>query len=227
MSDKNWYLKKQAEFVTASANFAAKLVAEGDDLDVSPEQSAAYGALNTALQSAYTAATTPETRTSVAIEQKTIAMANVRRAAIGLAKLIVSNPAVSDAQLISLGLLPRTTPTPQPATMTAPVVDAVNVVGRLVTARIHQADGSRARPKGTVGALVYSYVGNEIPTDPNAWVQQGLATRGKTEILFPDSVPNGATAFISALWLGRRGERGFASTPIQITIQGGPVVAVG
>src|SRR3954465_10334268 len=70
MSDKNWYQRKQAEFVTAAANFAAQLIAQGEDMDVSAEQIAGFGVLNTAFQSAYTAAMTPETRTAVAIEQK-------------------------------------------------------------------------------------------------------------------------------------------------------------
>ena len=46
-----------------------------------------------------------------------------------------------------------------------------------------------------------------------------------TEIVFPDDVASGATAWISAGWISRRGVRGMACPPIQVTVTGGPVRA--
>jgi hypothetical protein len=228
MFHRNWYRKTQAEFVAASANFAAQLIAHGESLHISEDTVAAFVALNTTLQSAYIAAVTPETRTAIAVSAKNSAMADVRRMAMGLTKLLISDLTVSDDQLILMGLPPRISPTARPAEMTAPVVQIVGVKGRIVTARIRQqgADTS-ARPIGSVGALVFTFVGNEIPTDPNAYQVFGLATRGIIEIQFPNEVPSGANAFIAAAWLSQRGERGFACNPVPVTIQGGPVLAAG
>lgn len=226
MNNRNFYLGKDATIVTGSANFAAMLVADAVSLGLLPAQATAFGVVNTALQSAYSAAITPETRTPVAIEQKNLALKNMRASAIPLAKQIVGNPAVTDAQLIALGLLPRTVPTPIPPTMTAPEADVIDVNGRLVTVRVRQAGvESNARPIGSVGAYIYSYVGPTAPTDPSEYKFEGLSTRRTVEVLFPNDVPNGATAWIAAAWVSARGQRGYACTPVSVTIQGGPILA--
>jgi hypothetical protein len=45
-----------------------------------------------------------------------------------------------------------------------------------------------------------------------------------THILLPNDVPSGATAWIAAAWVSQRGQRGTACNPVQVTIQGGPVL---
>ena len=224
---RNFYHGRDATVVSGSANFAAILTADAAALGLLPAQATAFGLLNTALQSAYTAAVTPETRTPVAIEQKNLAVKQMRAAAIPLARQIVGNPAVTDAQLVALGLLPRTVPTTRPATMTAPEVDAVDVDGRIVTLRVRQAGvvESNARPLGSAGAYIFSYVGATPPADPNAYKFEGLCTRRTVRVVFPNDVPGGATAWIAAAWVSQRGQRGYACNPVSVTIQGGPVLA--
>jgi hypothetical protein len=227
MSDRNFYHGKGATIVAGSANFAAMLTAEAVSLGIQPAQATAFGVLNTALQSAWTTATTPETRTRVAIEAKNLAIKQMRAGAIPLAKEIVGNPAVTDSQLIALGLLPRTSPTPRPPEMTAPEVDIVEVRNRLAKIRVRQAGvESNARPVGSVGAYIFSYVGPTAPTDPSQYKLEGLCTRRYVEVLFPNDVPNGATAWIAAAWVAQRGgQRGYACAPVSFTIQGGPILA--
>jgi hypothetical protein len=224
---RNFYNRKQADIVSGAANMAAILVADGAGMGVSPTQISGFGAFNTVLQSSWTTSVTPETRTPVSIEATRIAIKNMRENAIALNALIRANPAVTDAQLIGLGLLPRTTRTPRPAEMTAPSVEVESVVGRLVKLNIRQAGAEkRARPIGSAGALVYSFIGPAAPSDPSAYKFEGLASKGnEVEVLFPDDTASGATAWISAAWVSQRGQRGFASTPVQVTIQGGPVLA--
>jgi hypothetical protein len=227
MSSRNFYLGKDATIVAGSANFAAMITADAVSLGLLPAQATSFGLLNTSLQSAYTAAITPETRTPVAIEAKNLAIKQMRAGAIPLAKQIVGNPAVTDAQLVALGLLPRTSPTPIPPEMTAPEVDAIEVNGRLVTIRIRQAGvDTKARPIGAVGAYIFSYVGATAPTDPAAYKFEGLCTRRTVQVQFANDVPSGATAWIAAAWVSQRGgQRGFACTPVSFTIQGGPILA--
>jgi hypothetical protein len=227
MSGHNFYHGKGATIVAGSANFAAKLVADAVSLGITPAQATAFGVVNTALQSAWTAAVTPETRTSAAIELKNDAIKRMRAAAIPLAKQIIGNGAVSDSELILLGLLPRTSPGPIPPTMDPPVVYKLDCKGRLVSGRIKQAGlETAARPIGSVGAYVFSHVGETAPTDPNAYKLEGLCTRRNFQVLFPNDVPTGATAWIAAAWVAQRqGQRGFACTPVSVTIQGGPILA--
>src|SRR5688500_4754699 len=70
---RNFYYRKQADVVLGSANMAGILVTDGAGMNLSPTQISNFGTLNTALQAAWTAATTPETRPPVAIEAKDLA----------------------------------------------------------------------------------------------------------------------------------------------------------
>ncbi|MGB7161484.1 MAG: hypothetical protein WBD40_25720 [Tepidisphaeraceae bacterium] len=226
--DRNFYGRtKQAEVVSGSANFASLISAGAATYGLTPAQATSFAALDTALQSSYSAAITPETRTSVTIEEKNLAITNMRRNAVALSKIIYSTASVTDAMLIAVGLLPRTSPTPVPPTMVAPEVDAVEVDGRLVTVRVRQAGvDTKARPIGTVGAYIFSHVGPSAPTDPSAYKFEGLCTRQKVQVQFSNDVPSGATAWIAAAWVSQRGgQRGFACTPVSFTIQGGPILA--
>ena len=71
---RNFYHGKDATIVSGSANFAAIIAAEFAALGLTTAQSTAFGLVNTSLQTSYSEATTPATRTSVAIEQKNLAM---------------------------------------------------------------------------------------------------------------------------------------------------------
>lgn len=223
---KNFYNKKDAEIVAGSANFSALINESPTTYGLVTGQATGFATLNSTLQTAWTASITPETRTSVVIEERNIAKQAVRKQAMLLSKIIYATPTVTDAQLMSLGLLPRPVYTPRPAVMTAPQLDVESVVGRLVTLRVKQAGmETNAKPNACAGANVYSFVGPTAPTDPDQYKYEGLATRSKFEVLLPNDVPSGATAFIAAAWISVRGQRGFACTPVQVTIQGGPVLA--
>ncbi|MBA3273102.1 MAG: hypothetical protein H0T11_04420 [Chthoniobacterales bacterium] len=223
---RNFYYGKDAQVVSGSANFSSIIGADYAALGLTSAQATGFATINTTLQNAFTAAITPETRTPVAIETKNIAIDNMRRQAVLLSKIIYATPAVTDAQLVSLGLLPRNLPTPAPIPNTPPVVDVLSVTGRLVKVRIHAAEGESGRkPYGCAGAQVYSYVGATAPTDPREYHYEGLATREKCEILFPNTVASGATVWIAAGWVTQRGFPCVACTPVQVTLQGGPVLA--
>jgi hypothetical protein len=225
--DRNFYHGKQADIVAGSANFASLIATDFAVLGLTSAQATSFGTVNTALQNSYTAAITPETRTPVSIEQKNLDIRSMRTMAINLAKIIYATPTVNDAQLVALGLLPRTVPTPIPAEMNPPVLEVMSVSGRMVNVRIHQSTNpeSAGKPLGSAGAQVFSFVGAEPPTDPKQYHYEGLATRRKFSVMFPNSVPTGATAWLAAAWLSKRGVSGMACNPVQVTVQGGPVLA--
>ena len=69
---RNFYFGADADIVAGSDNFATLISSGPTTYGLVAAQSTAFGLLNTALQSAYTTAITPETRTSVSISAKLI-----------------------------------------------------------------------------------------------------------------------------------------------------------
>ena len=63
----------------------------------------------------------------------------------------------------------------------------------------------------------------EAPEDPAAYHFEGMATRAKMQILFPNTVPSGATIWLSAQWVSARGQLSFGSVPVSFTLQGGAI----
>ena len=75
----NFYRGKDADIVAGSANFASLTATGFASYGLSTGQATAFGALNTTLQSAYSAAINPSTRTPVTIEAKRVALAPCER----------------------------------------------------------------------------------------------------------------------------------------------------
>jgi hypothetical protein len=223
---RNFYFGKDATVVTGSANFASVIATDFASLGLTSAQSTAFGTLNTALQSAYSAAVDPTTRTRVTIADKNLALKNMRSSAILLAKIIYATPTVTDAQLIGLGLLPRSTRAPIPAPSTAPVVEVGIVSGRIVNLRLHSADfpDRRGMEPGATGANLYSFVGATPPVDSRDYHFEGMTTRTIAQIIFPADVASGALIWLSARWVSARGQLGPASTPVSFNLQGGAVL---
>ena len=226
---RNFYFGSAATVVTGSANFASLIATGFASYGLTSAQSTAFGTLNTSLQTAYSAAIEPSTRTRVTIATKNLALKNMRASAILLAKIIYATPTVTDAQLVGLGLLPRSSRTPIPAPTSAPVVEVGVVSGRVVNLRLHSADfpDRRGMEPGAKGCNVYSYVGATPPDDARDYYFEGMSTRTRTQVLFPTSVASGATVWLSARWVSARGQLGPASTPVSFTLQGGAAVPGG
>lgn len=224
----NFYYGRDADIVSGSANFAARILASPVSYGLSEPQATAFGVLNTSLQGAYSAAVEPATRTPVAIEQKNLAIADMRASAINLAKIAYSTATVSDAQLIELGLLPRSTRSPVGPPAERPSVDVSSVAARTVTVHIHSGSSARrGKLPGTTGALVYSFTGVEYPSDPAAWTFEGLTSRPRFEIVFPNTVAGGTQVWICAAWVNARAQSGPVSIPISTNLQGGGSSAEG
>ena len=223
---KNFYHLPDAQFAQASAQFFVLINAAPASYGTSAAQAAAYGVLNTAYQTALNLATGQTTRTKLTIGNKDLARKALKDNAMFLAGIIRGTPTVTNPQLESLGLLPRTIPTPRPVPSTSPMVEVIAVVGRLVKIRVHDATSERrGLPFGARGANIYSFVGTSSPTDPRSYHFEGMTTRAATDILFPDSVASGATVWLSACWVSDRGQTGTGSTPISFTLQGGAIGA--
>jgi hypothetical protein len=224
----NFYFGKDADIVAGSANFASLIATGFASYGLTSAQSTAFGTLNTALQSAYTAAVNPSTRTPVSVEAKDTAIKNMRANATLLAKIVVSTSTVTDSQLVALGLLPRSSRSPVPPPATAPVIDIVAVMGNTVRIRLHAAgeSTSRGKPSGCDGAAVYSFIGAVPPSDENAWDFQGLASKvDKIDITFPSGTPAGSQVWFTGFWFNARKQNGPAAAKVTTNIAGGSAMA--
>jgi hypothetical protein len=218
----NFYRKKDSELVTASADFHAAIAAEFASLGLTSAQATAYGVLDTAFSTAYSVAENPATRTRAAIAARTQARKNLVPMARQLSDYIISNPAVSNAQLIDLGLDPRTERTPIPAPSTSPSIDIKSVDGRTVTLRVH-GDTGRGKPAGVNGLSLFSHVGPTPPASISDWHFEGNSGRAKVLVVFDDSVPPGSPVWFTAFWFNNRKQSGPACDPVSINIAGGGV----
>jgi hypothetical protein len=224
----NFYFGKHADVVAGSANFASLIATGFASYGLTTGQATAFGTLDTALQSAYSAAVNPPTRTPVTVEALRVALRAMRVSAINLAKIIYSTTTVNDSQLVGLGLLPRSARTPIPAPATKPVIDILTTVGNTVTIRLH-AEGdpsSRGKPAGVDGAAIYSFVGAVPPTEETAWKFEGLVSRvNKIPIAFPSTVAPGSQVWFTAFWFNERKQNGPAATKVTTNLPGGAAMA--
>jgi len=222
--DRSFFYGTDAETASGSANFSSLIQGTPTAFGLVAAQGTAYEVVNMAYQVAYDAAITPATRTKGAVAAKNDAKKALRVMASDLSKIIDGTPTVTDQQKIDLGLAIRKTPSPVPVPTDRPDVDLVSVTARTVTIRVHGGTSDkRGKPDRTTAAWVYSYVGVNYPTDPTAWDFQGATTRSNHEIVFPDSVANGAQVWICAAWINAKQQAGPVSVPITTNVQGGGV----
>jgi|GEM_PF-933050 len=214
---------KDAEVVSGAMNFSSLVMSDFASYGLTNAQATAFAALAGNLNTKYQQSIEPSTRTPVTIQGKNDAKQAMKENAISLARIIVANPAVTNEQLVALGLLPRTSPSPVPAPSEAPGIDLRSVVGRTVTVRIHDADSPTKRGKapGTAAAFVYTFVGANYPSDPSLWDFQGSTSRSKFEITFPNDLAGGTQVWICAAWVNAKQETGPVSAPITTNLQGG------
>ncbi len=218
----NFYRRKDAELVSASGDFSTAITAAPATYGLVAAQATAYAALDTAFASAYATAVDPITRTKAAIAAKNQARKELVASARQLADYIISNPAVSNAQLIELGLDPRTERTPIPAPTVSPSIDFVSVTGRTVKLRLHTGV-RRGKPAGVNGVAIFSHVGATPPASIEVWKFEGNSGRTVVEVAFDDSVAPGALVWFTAFWFNNRKQSGPACDPVSVNIAGGGV----
>lgn len=224
---RNFYFGADATMASGSALFSALINEDAAAFGITEAQALEYREIDLELQEAMAAARTPTTRSPVAVARKNVAVKSMQRRASDLRGIITSTEAVSNAQLLALGLLPRSRRTRRNPPELAPRVRMVSTLGRVATIRVCDAGsgGGRSKPFAAIGAEVFSYVGEESPARPSDYKFEQLTTRTTATITLPNDVANGATIWISARWVTRRGEYSTASVPTRFSLAGGDVVA--
>lgn len=175
-----------------------------------------------AWHSAYLLASSPATRTAPAI----VAKDEARRAALivarRLAAAIRADAGIDDELKLGLGLQPphfhpSNTPHPAPGTYPLLMPTAMSVGSQTIRAVDSASPARRARPKGTIGLLVFRTVEDGPAADPARAQFLALATTSAVESRFNQS-DHGKTATYFARWVNARGDPGpwgpAASMPI-------------
>ncbi len=219
---KVFYSGTDAALLAGAANFSTLITATPVPLGLTAAQATAFAALNTAFAAAYATAINPVTRTKVTVAAKDAARALLVANTRLLANIVYSTAGVTNAQKLSLGLRLKAPPTPVPQPGSAPLVDFISTVARTVKVRVHDgAPPKRAKPAGVKSATVFSFVGPTAPPSVDGWKYEGVSNKSVFDIVFPDTVANGALIWVAAVWNNAKNQSGPPSDPVSINIPGG------
>jgi hypothetical protein len=218
---------READLVTFVGNFGSKISATPTAYGLTATQATAFGALKTAFISAYNVAQDDATRSPMNVSLKNVAKANLVANIRLLAGIVQRFPGTTNAIRLDLGLPQRFMPAPIPPPSSSPLIEIKSVKGRTVTIKLinTQEPTRRAKPAGTIGASIFSHVGETVPADINDWTFQGSTGRQTVSIQFPSDTAPGAKVWITAFWFNPRKEAGDACDPISTNLPGGGVSA--
>ena len=118
-------------------------------------------------------------------------------------------------------------PTPVPVPATKPKIEVLNVDGRVITLRLSDVlkPLSKAKPAGTAGASLFSFVGEVPPADVQAWTFEGNVTKpSEIPLTVDQSLTPGTKVWLTAFWYSRRAVSGPAANPVSTQIQFGGLI---
>lgn len=209
-----------------SLNFSTRITAAPVPLGLTAAQATAYGTLHTNFSNAM-AAIDPGERSKSLVSAKNAARSALKTSARQLASIIQGQPAVTDAQKIDLGLTVRNAPTPIPPPANAPGITILSTAGNTVKLRLIDAvdSANRGKPAGVDGASVFSFVGAAAPTEEAEWNFEGVTSKTRIDIVFPETITPGARVWFTAFWFNARKQNGPAATPVGTNIPGGAAMA--
>jgi hypothetical protein len=226
MSGSNFLPASDSGLLSWSANFGAQLTAGGGTDGPTMGQAVEYTEAQSTYALALTAATDPITRTSAKIEAKNTAKTALIAMSRELARIVQAYPLVTNARRIELGLTVRKTPAPIPAPTEAPSLDITQVRGRTISVRVHRGGTLRGKPEGVSGFRLFSFVGENPPSDLRLWAFQLGDTRTTGTIVLSDSVAAGSRVWLCACWLNPTQQAGPLCDPVGTYAQYGAPTGV-
>lgn len=213
--------RADAGLLAWTANFAYRLSVDYERYHVDPIKAAEYLALQDEFARGYQTAIEPGSRTPVSVNQKNTLRAKLKTATRSLASPIRANRAVSESDLILLGLhrpsKPRRafSPPGEP-----PKVWLKALGGRRIKVMLRDAQrtSSRARPRDVFGAIVFMRVGENVQENPNPWRYKTQTRQVDFDLEIKEFAPPGTRVWVSAQWMIRRGTTGPQSEPVCVRL---------
>jgi len=204
-------------------HFAEKLNSAPGDYGVTPQQ--AVDVLDaTELYASALSQCDPNIRNKVSVSAKNAKRSALKRLAASLGKTIEANLNVTDDLKINLGLTVPGSRSKTPAPRSPPALFVISVRHNTVLLGLQQAGedtGLRGKPRNVSGALVFSHVGDQPPTEREQWKYEAIVSKTKLAVTFPPSVTAGAKVWLTAAWFSHRMQTGPSSNPVSTNLQGG------
>ena len=186
-------------------------------------EAGAYAVTREAFVVALRDATRYETQGPRTVRLKNKSRQQLEDATRQLARQIRAHPGITSDELFQLGLV-RHRERAEAVGVQTPRV-GVRTQGRRLWVTL-RGSKRRARPKGVVGAVINTFVGELPSEDFGEWTFRGNTTRPEWSRVVPnDEAPPGARVWVAACWLDRRLQPGPASRPVMASMGEGLVRA--
>jgi hypothetical protein len=212
---RDFFPRPDAEALSYTANFSARLSADPELYHVSPETAAQYAQLHLAFAQAYRVTANRATRNMAATSAKRAARKKVEFMTRRIAAAISACRDITLAQKTLIGVKVRSRPTRIGKPKLPPHLSVRGVVGRTVTIDLIDNDGSiRRKPKHVTQAIIFIYVGDQPPGPGEQWVSKCISSRTRVKVTFGPATPPGAKVWVTACWTTAKGLRSPCATPV-------------
>lgn len=164
----------------------------------------------------------PDERTPALIEARDDAKKDLVAYTRKIVGIIQDQPTTTNQMRAALGITirePSVTPVPPPTR--APQLDVTAVTGWTVKLRVHDGSGNRRKPDGVQGANIFSFIGDQPPTELAAWKFEGGISKTTGTVEFDHTLAPGTKVYLTAFWFNPRLQSGPACTPVPTQINYG------
>jgi hypothetical protein len=215
---------KDVELVSFAQNFGGKLSADPESYGTTVAAAEAFELRRVAFTEAYQAVREQAAagiRNSPLVASKDDLKRQLLEFGRGLYAAVQFSPVVSEANKIAAGVIVRKSDkTPQAPPEFAPGMAVEKIDGRLVRVRVFNAQDttSKARPRGTIGAMILIHVGEQPPEKIQDWTLHGPTGALTVDVQFPASLPPGTKVFLSSYWFNARKASGPACKPVSAVL---------
>lgn len=212
---------KQALFTAWLANFSALITADPASYGLLASDAVTVAGYNTSWVAAYTPVTSGSTKTPSAVSAKNTAYASILPPLRAYAQQVSNNPGVSSANKVALGVNPKTSvPSPVTAPASNPVLVLQSGSPGQVILRYRDSAASvsvKAKPYGVLHCSIVGKVSATPIVDPSLLPQLAVATKSPF-LLSTVGLASGATLYLAAYWVTRKGLQSPPSPIITVTV---------
>ena len=214
-----WLPARQSALIDWGDNFSAQ-IAVGETgpaaFGLDAGQQADFNADLLAFKNAAAVTNDPATNSRASYQSKRSARSQFETTARTLVAVCQAWPAMTDEKRTLLQIPQRDkTPTPVPAPSQPPLLQVMGTEGRYAYLKVTDIDGNKARPAGTVGAVILAAVSETAPTNLDAFTVLTQTTKTTESVYYPGGFAEGQKIWLTAYWYGTRGQIGPACSPVE------------